>query len=183
MAGHFGRDKTTDIVENRFFWPSLKKDVARVVSECRTCQTAKGRKQNTGLYTLLPVPHAPWQDLRMDFVLGLPRTPRGHNSVFVVVDHFTKMTHFIPYSKTDNASYIAMIFFNEVVRLRGLPLTIVFDRDSKFMSYFWRTLWKKLNTTRKFSTAYHPQNDGQTEVVNKSLGDLIQCLVGNHVST
>ena len=165
-------------MECQFYWPGLKRGVAKIVGQCRTCQLAKHRKQNTGLYTPLPMPDHLWQDVSMDFVLGLPRTFRKHDSILVVVDRFSKMAHFLPCSKTSDASMIAKLYFDEIVKLYGLPKTIVFDRDVCSMSYFWKTLWHLVGTKLKFSTAFHPQSDNQTEVVNHSLGNLLQCLVG-----
>jgi len=138
LSGHFGRNKTIEEVERQFFWSNLKRDVAKLVGQCRTCQLAKQRKQNTSLYTPLSVPTCPWQDVSMDFVLGLPRTAKKHDSIFVVVDCFSKMTHFIPCTKTTDASKVAKLYFDEIVKLYGLPQTIVSDRDVRFTSYFWK---------------------------------------------
>ena len=156
FAGHFGQDKTIEEVECQFYWPSLRRGVSKIVGQCCTCQLAKHRKQNTSLYTPLPVLDCSWQDVRMDFVLGLPRTFRKHDSILVIVDHFSKMAHFLPCSKTSNVSKIAKLYFDEIVKLYGLPKTIVSDRDVRFMNYFWKTLWHLVGTKLKFSTAFHP---------------------------
>ena len=114
----------------------------------------------------------------MDFVLGLPKTQHKHDSIFVVVDRFSKMAHFIPCSQTFDASGIVKIFLDQVVKLHGLPKTIMSDRDTRFTNYFWMTLWHLLGTKLNFSIAYYLQTDGQIEVINRSLGNLLRCLVG-----
>ena len=181
--GHVGRDRTLQLVSASYYWPSLRRDVERFVERCRACQTAKGTASNAGLYLPLPIPTQPWTDVSMDFILGLPRTQRGNDSIFVVVDRFSKMAHFVPCKRTTDAVRVAQLFFQEIYRLQGLPTSIVSDRDTRFLSHFWRSLWKLLHTSLDMSTAYHPQTDGQTEVTNRALGNMLRCLVGENIKT
>lgn len=181
LMGHFGVYKTHEVLAAHFFWPRMRRDVERLVARCTTCQKAKSRLNNHGLYMPLPVPTLPWLDISMDFVLGLPRTKKGRDSIFVVVDRFSKMAHFIPCHKTDDASNIAELFFREIIRLHGVPKTIVSDRDAKFLSHFWRSLWNKLGTKLLFSTTCHPQTDGQTEVVNRTLSTMLRAVLDKNL--
>ena len=182
LSGHFVITKTLQAVEARYYWPQLCRDVRRLVGRYSTCTIGKLTRQNSGQYLPLPVPDSPWQEVSLDFVLGLPRTRRQLDTILVVVDRFSKMAHFIACSRTTDASHTARLFFNEVVRLNGIPRSIVSDCDVRFTSNFWKTLWRLMGTTLQFSTAFHPQTDGQTEVTNRTLGNLLRCLVHENSS-
>jgi hypothetical protein len=165
-----------------YFYPRMRANVKRFMDRCRICQHSKGKRQNAAFYQPFPIPEKLWDAVSMEFILGLPRTQRGFDSIFLLVDRFSKMAHFIPCQKTNGATHITNLFFKEVIRLHGLPRSIVSDQDTKLVGHFWRNLWKKLGTNLSFSSSYHPQMDGQTEAVNRSLGDLLRSLVTEHHS-
>ena len=135
LGGHFGEAKTLALVKANFFWPKLEKDTARFVKKCVVCMMAKTNGNNARLYTPLPIPNMPWEEVSLDFVLGLPRTQRNKDSILVVV-MFSKMAHFVPCNKSKDASHVAELCFKEIVRLHGIPKTMVSDQDSKFLSHF-----------------------------------------------
>jgi hypothetical protein len=136
LVEHFGHDKMFSKLNGSYFWPGMRIDVKKFVDRCRICQQTKGKRQNPGLYQPLPIPERLWDAVSMDFILGLPRTQRGYDSIFVVVDIFSMMAHFIPCQKTNDATHIVNLFFKEVIRLHGLPRSIVSDRDTKFVGHF-----------------------------------------------
>jgi hypothetical protein len=137
LMRHFGVKKTEDVLAAHFFCPKKRRNMERYVSRCTTCNKAKSRLNPHGLYMPFPVPSVPWEDISIDFILRLPRTKRGRDSIFMVADPFSKMAHFIPCHKSDNASHVANLFFTEIVHLHGVPNAIVLDRDAKFLSQFW----------------------------------------------
>jgi hypothetical protein len=111
LAGHFGHDKTFSKLNSSYYWQGMRTNVKKFVDRCIIFQHTKGKRKNTGLYQPLPIPERPWDAMSMDFILGLPRTQRGCDSIFVVVDRFSKMAHFIPCQKTrDDNSYCEPVF-------------------------------------------------------------------------
>jgi hypothetical protein len=131
LVGHFSHDKTFAQLRSSYYWPGMRTKVIKFVNRCRIFQHVKGKIQNTRLYQPLPIPKRPWDAISMDFVLELPRTQRGFDSIFVVVDRFSKMVHFIPCQKTSDALHVVNHFFKEVVRLHDLPRSIVSEHGHK----------------------------------------------------
>nr|GFB38548.1 ATP-dependent DNA helicase RecG [Tanacetum cinerariifolium] len=145
----------------------MERDVNWLLERYCTCHIAKTNSSNAGLYTPLSVLVASWEDVSLDFVLGLPLTQRAKDSVMVVVDRFSKMAQFVPCLKMFDASQVARLYFAEIVKLHGVPKTLTSDQDVKFVSHFWHTLGTHLRFKLRFSSSYHPQTDGQTKVVNR----------------
>ena len=149
LAAHLGQDKTISLIEERFYWPKLRTAIAWFFELCLVCQTAKSASQNTGLCTPLPIPS-------LHIILGLHKTPKHVDSIFIVVDRYSKMAHFIAHKRTEDASHVAILFFHEIIRLHGISKTITSNRDVKFVGQFWRVLWKKFSTSLQFSNTAHP---------------------------
>jgi len=147
----------------------MRKQVDQYVRSCAECQKSRtSRHSSFGVLPPLPVPNKPWEDISMHFVTGLPEC-EGHDAIWVVVDRLSKMRHFVPCRTTIDARGLAEMFLKEVVRLHGLPKTIISDRGPQFAAVFWRRLCERLNIDRRLSTALHPQTDGQTERMNASM--------------
>ena len=152
----------------------MKNDAANYLARCIECQQVKTEHQHpAGLLQPLPIPEWKWEIISLDFITGLPKTIKQHDSIMVVVDKLSKAAHFIPVKSTFKAINIADIFMKEIFRLHGIPKVVISDRDVKFTGNFWKSLFKGLDTQLNFSTAYHPQTDGQTERTNQVLEDMM----------
>jgi hypothetical protein len=177
-AGHPGYQKTVAVVKSHYFWSGLKKEIVEYIARCMECQKVKAKHSHpAGLLQPLPIPEWKWDVVTMDFITGLPRTSKQHDSIMVVVEKITKYAHLIPLKTTHKAGDVADIFLKEVARLHGIPKTIVSDRDPKFTSNFWKELFKGFRTNLNFSTAYHPESDGQKERVNRVIEEMMRMYV------
>ena len=176
--GHFGCDKTFATLSKNYFWPKMFRDVSRYTNQCSTCRKTKSQDQSHGLYMPVHVPYHPWEDISMDFVLGLPRTENGKDSVFVLADRFSKMAHFLPCHKIDEILQISFIgkycIYMECERLLSWTAT------SSSLATFGR-LYAPSSESILFSSAHHPKTDGQTEVTNQTLSTLLRMLIKKNI--
>jgi hypothetical protein len=156
----------------------MKRNIAKFVEQCSTCQQMKAEHQRPmGTLKSLLIPKWKWDEIAMDFILGLPKAPTGEDSIWVVVDRLTKSAHFIPIKVKDPMDKLARLYVQNIVCLHGVPSVIISDRDSHFTSRFWQSLQKEMGMELKFSTAFHPQTNSQSEWTNQILEDMLQVCV------
>ncbi|QRW15700.1 Retrotransposable element Tf2 protein [Rhizoctonia solani] len=178
-AGHPGQARTLELVSRNYYWPSLKKFVNSYVSHCKTCIRSKPTNQAPiGLLKPLQIPERPWEDIAYNMIVGLPIS-EGFDAILTVIDRFSKMVHFIPTQSTASAIDIANLFITYVWKLHGLPKSTVSDRGPTFNAKFICHLYKRLDIKPTYSTAYHPQTDGQTKRIQREAKIFIR-MFGNH---
>ncbi|GAU43989.1 hypothetical protein TSUD_91680 [Trifolium subterraneum] len=175
---HPGSTKMYHDLKKNYWWPNMKTEIAEFVSRCIVCQQVKIEHQKpAGPLQPLEIPEWKWEHITMDFVTGLPRNQKGEDSIWVVVDRLIKSAHFIAVKSTYKASRYAEIFLEEIVKLHGVPVSIVSDRDPTFTSHFWRAFQKTMGTRLRMSTSNHPQTDGQSERTIQTLEDMLRACI------
>src|SRR5215212_10026170 len=156
----------------------MLKGVWKYIASCNTCQRNKvSQLAKVDLLQPLSIPTECWTHVSMDFITQLLLTRGKYDTIVIFINMLSKMVHFIPTTTTATAPATARIFFDSIFQLHGLPKVIVSDWDSKFTSQFWRTLFEHLGTKLAMSTAFHPQTDGQTERMNRTLEDMLRAFV------
>ena len=177
-AMHPGSTKMYCTLKEYYWWSGMKREVAEYVSKCFICQQVQAERQKpSGLLQPLPIPEWKWEHITMDFVFKLPPIVQRHDDIWVVVDRLTKSAHFLPIREKFSPQKLAELFMNHIVSLHGVPVSIIFDRDPRFTSRFWKRLMKELGVKLNLSTAFHPQSDGQSERTIQTLEDMLRSCV------
>ena len=164
FAVHPGGTKMYQDLRRQYYWSGMKRHVGDFVRRCLTCQQVKAEHQKpAGLLQPLEVAEWKWEHVTMDFVTHLPRTPQGHHVVWVMIDWLTKSAHFLAVRMTFTLERFYRLYIREIVRLHGVPVSIVSDRDPRFTAHFWKSFQKAMGTRLTMSTSFHLQTDGQSE--------------------
>ena len=175
---HPGSTKLYQDFKQHYWWTKMKIEIARYVAKCDTCRRVKAvHLKIAGPLQSLPIPMWNWEDISMDFVVGLPKTSKGYDSIWVIVDRLTKTTRFLPVTTDHPVVVYAQLYIARILSLHGVPKMIVSDRGPQFISKFWEELHKSLGTKLLHTSAYHPQTSEQTERVNQILEDMLQACV------
>lgn len=176
VGGHSGVARTIARIASQFYWPNMRRDIHHFIQHCTICQQVKTiTSLPAGLLNPLPIPVQIWEDIAMDFITGLPKS-NGFTVIMVLVDRLSKYAHFFPLKTDYDSKKVAEVFLSNIVKLHGMPSSIVSDRDKFFTSSFWTHLFKLQGTTLNMSSAYHHQTDGQSEALNKCLEMYLRCL-------
>jgi hypothetical protein len=178
---HPSSTKMYQDLKQKYWWYGLKKDVASHVALCDVCQRVKPEHQRpASLLHPLKIPEWKWEEIGVDFIVGLPRTSAGYDSIWVIVDRLTKVAHFIPVKTMYSGAKLAELYMARIICLHGVPKNIVSDRGSQFTCRYWKKLHESLEIGLNFSSAYHPQTDGQTKRTNQVLEDMLRACALKH---
>ncbi|KAD4584296.1 hypothetical protein E3N88_21897 [Mikania micrantha] len=175
---HPGATKMYRDLRVNYWWPGMKRDVVKHVEKCLTCMQVKAEHQKPyGKLQPLEIPLWKWEHITMDLITKLPKTRKGYDTIWVIVDRLTKSAHFLPIRESYSSEKMAETYVREIVSRHGVPVTIVSDRDTRFTSHFWRNFQEELGTKLLTSTAYHPQTDGQSERTIQTLEDMLRACI------
>ncbi|GKC84676.1 putative reverse transcriptase domain-containing protein [Tanacetum coccineum] len=175
---HPGSDKMYQDLKKLYWWPNMKAEIATYVRKCMTCAKVKAEYQKpSGLLVQPKIPEWKWENITMDFVTKLPKTASGQDMIWVIVDRLTKSAHFLPAKENDSMEKLTRQYLKEVVSRHGVPVSIISDRDGRFVSQFWQSLQEAFGTQLDMSTTYHPETDGQSERTIQTLEDMLRACV------